>query len=434
MLHRRNVPFAVGLVFVLLVNASGTAQEKKPDEPTLPKATPEQQKRIDQLIKQLGSEGFTEREQAQQELARIGLPALESLRQAAKDPEVEVSRRAAELVARLEELLAAQKDLAPKKVHLRVQDVSVADAVAELSRLSGYPIRIGGDPAKLKERKITLDTGEVPFWQAFDQLCLKAGLTEISGGEEAGSLQVADGTPKPTPTSYAGAVRLRVVPGSVKRQDGVAEFVLELSIEPRFRQPRVLTAARIDTARDDQDRLLTGLEPPTEKAVRMRAPAALRLAEQSKSLKELSGTVLFETVLADKVLIIDKVPASVGKSVRNDEGQGLRLDGYDKRPNGDIQIRATWSKVMQRNGGAIVINQNTFNEFQPELRDANGLLFQAAVQPAQSITISNMNLSVTRTIIYRPQPGCGEPAELSLSSNRKSALRVPFSFADVPLP
>jgi hypothetical protein len=433
---RWNVTLAAVLSLAVLA-LGGLAQEKKPDAKTeepAPKPTPEQQQRIDQLIKQLGSDNFEERERAQHELLKIGLPALESLRLATKDSEFEVSRRAAELVGRLEELLTSRKDLAPKKVHLKLKDVSVADAVAELNRQSGYPIRIGGDRTKLNERKITLDTGEVPFWQAFDRLCLAGGLTEVTADPaQAGSLQVVDGTPRPTPTSYAGAVRLRVLPDSVKRKDGVAEFVVELSIEPRFRQPKVLTAARIETAHDDQDRTLTAVEPSTEKAVHTRAPAALRLGEQSKRLKDVSGTVVFETVLADKVLIIDQVPASVGKTVRNDEGQSLRLDTFNKQPNGDIQVRTTWGKTLPRNG-PIVIGPNTFNEFQPELRDDKGLLFQATIQPAQSITISNMNLTVTRTIVYRPQPGSGEAAELSLSSNRRTALRVPFSFADVPLP
>src|SRR5262249_23819057 len=102
------VLLAVGLT-IALVGIRVDAQDKdKPPakaEEAPPKPTAEQQKRIDELIKQLGADGFDEREQAQKKLEKIGPAALESLRKAAKDPEAEISRRAADLVARLEELL-----------------------------------------------------------------------------------------------------------------------------------------------------------------------------------------------------------------------------------------------------------------------------------------------------------------------------------------
>jgi len=73
----------------------------------------------------------------------------------------------------------AQVDpLSAKMVNLNLDNVAVLDAMAELSRQSGYPIQVMGDTAPLRERKITLKTGEVSFFQAFDQLCLKGGLVE----------------------------------------------------------------------------------------------------------------------------------------------------------------------------------------------------------------------------------------------------------------
>jgi hypothetical protein len=433
------VLLAVGLT-IALVGIRVDAQDKdKPPakaEEAPPKPTAEQQKRIDELIKQLGADGFDEREQAQKKLEKIGPAALESLRKAAKDPEAEISRRAADLVARLEELLKSGKQLAPKKVNLKLKDVSVVDAVAELSKQSGYPIQVGGDKAKLAQRKVTLETGETSFWAAFDQLCLKAGLVEPArdGQLAPGGLQVIDGTPTPTPTCYAGALRVRVVPDSVERKGGVAEFLLELSIEPRFRQPKVLGAARIETALDDEGRALDGLEAPSRKPSLLRAPAGLKLGDK-KALRELSGSVLFETVLADKVLAIDDVPKSVGKSVKNDEGHSLSLDSYDKKGNGDVTLRVTLTKPLPRNpGGGIVIGPDSFKDFQPELRDANGLAYQKTANPGNSISLNGVSLSISQTITYRPQPGCGDPAELSLTSDKTTALRVPFSFKNLTLP
>ncbi len=165
----------------------------------------------------------------------------------------------------------------------------------------------------------------------------------------------------------------------------------------------------------------------------MSAPAALKVGDKPKTLKELSGNVLFETVMADKVLAIDDVSKSAGKSVKNDEGATLTMNSYDKKPNGDVTIRVTLAKVFNP-VGRVVIGPDTFKEFQPELRDANGLLYQKTAVPGQSISIGGTNLSITQTINYRPQPGCGDPAELSLTSDKKTALSVPFTFKNLTLP
>ncbi len=143
-----------------------------------PKADAE---RIAQLIKQLGSESFEEREKATKDLETIGVPALDALRRAAKDGEAEVKTRADALVQKLEKQNSTAKLLAPRKVKLSFKETPLADAIAEFNKKSGYTIQLN-DPAdkKLKDRTITLDTGEVTFWEAFDKFCAKAGLVEAT--------------------------------------------------------------------------------------------------------------------------------------------------------------------------------------------------------------------------------------------------------------
>lgn len=57
---------------------------------------------IDRLIKQLGSDVFTEREAASTELAAIGEPALEQLKKADEAKDIEVRRRVRELIKAIE--------------------------------------------------------------------------------------------------------------------------------------------------------------------------------------------------------------------------------------------------------------------------------------------------------------------------------------------
>ena len=136
------------------------------------------QQRLQQLIAQLGSDSFAEREQAARELEAAGPLALDALRSALKHPDSEISGRAIHLVAVLEEQALTSKMLAGKKVRLNLKEVSILDAVSELAKQSDYRVDIAGNRPALGERKITLDTGEVTFWEALHQLCKKGGLTE----------------------------------------------------------------------------------------------------------------------------------------------------------------------------------------------------------------------------------------------------------------
>src|SRR6516164_8367992 len=69
--------------------------------------------RIAQLVKQLGSDDFADREKAAKELEQIGTPALEALRAAARGADAEVRMRAGALIGTIEKKAAVEKILAP---------------------------------------------------------------------------------------------------------------------------------------------------------------------------------------------------------------------------------------------------------------------------------------------------------------------------------
>lgn len=135
---------------------------------------------VESLIKKLGSSRFVERERAQKELESLGADALPALKKAIKEGDLEIKSRAGDMVRRLEEKLLTDNVLTPKTVQLSLKDVSVADALKELSKQSGYPIHLQGDLKSIEERKVTLETGKVSFWEAFDKLCSTAGVAEQS--------------------------------------------------------------------------------------------------------------------------------------------------------------------------------------------------------------------------------------------------------------
>ncbi len=137
-----------------------------------------QQEKIDKLIEQLGSGKFTEREKATKELTTLGLPALDALRKAAKSEDAEIRKRAEDILPKIERQAQAIRILAPKRVRLAYKDTPLTEAVADFQKKSGYVIHLHDPEGKLKERRVTLDTGETTFWHALGMLCDKAELTE----------------------------------------------------------------------------------------------------------------------------------------------------------------------------------------------------------------------------------------------------------------
>src|SRR5262249_11728540 len=143
---------------------------------------------ITRLITQLGSRRFAERETATRTLDTLGAPALPALKKASQVDDPEIARRAEELVARIEKRIEAAQLLEPKLRHLHFVDAPLAEVLAELKRQTGYPVQLGPDAGRLAGRKVTLDTGLVPFWQALNSLCRQAGVSErgtlLQGGAE----------------------------------------------------------------------------------------------------------------------------------------------------------------------------------------------------------------------------------------------------------
>jgi hypothetical protein len=246
--------------------------------------------RIARLIAQLGSADFSAREAASRELAALGPAALDVLRRAVEAEDAEIRRRAQKLLRQLEHQTAAARLLQPTHVRFVYDNVPVAEAVTDLARRTEVPFRLTGDAAALAERRLTLDTGEVPFFDALAQFLNRAGLAErgldaaaarderyeyTANDRKLTSLDftrwgaparaqrpwlLIDGKDRPLPTCQAGAVRFRALPPGtpafqVNRNDGELLLVLEAMTEPRL-QWRGVVAVRIDHAADERGRTL----------------------------------------------------------------------------------------------------------------------------------------------------------------------------------
>src|SRR5262245_2252650 len=247
---------------------------------------------VARLVAQLGSAEYAHREEAMRALDALGPAALEALRRAAKGDDAEVRLRAGALVRDIERRAEAARFLEPQRLRLVYQDTPLAAAVADFTRKTGLPLKLA--PGKVKEagRRVTLDSGEVTLWEAYDQFCRKAGLVDATpkttfsaaGGtatvstsviivngnmrvipsdilrpetpEKEEPLLLADGTPVALPTHDAGALRLVALPPDTvltvpEKEEGEVVLGLEASVEPRLRWQKAV-GLRIDRAVDDQ--------------------------------------------------------------------------------------------------------------------------------------------------------------------------------------
>src|SRR5262245_49238147 len=120
-------------------------------------------KKIARLITDLGSNQFAERDQATRVLDKLGAPALAALQEACRSQDLEVRRRAEELVRTITRRLETARLLEPKRVQLVFKDTPVSEAVEILARTTGFTIQYEGDKRPIQDRKITLDTGNTTF-------------------------------------------------------------------------------------------------------------------------------------------------------------------------------------------------------------------------------------------------------------------------------
>jgi hypothetical protein len=92
------------------------------------------QAKIEQLIQQLGSNNFRQRESASRELDALGEAALPELRKAAKNNDMEVATRAKALCEKIEARVQNHKLIAPTYVDLNFKDTPIEEAVGRVRK------------------------------------------------------------------------------------------------------------------------------------------------------------------------------------------------------------------------------------------------------------------------------------------------------------
>jgi hypothetical protein len=366
---------------------------------------------IAKLVAQLGSERFEDRKAASKALDALGPTALDALRNSLAGREEEARRRAIDLVQRIEVRLETARLTQPKLVHLVYKDTPLSEAVQDIARKTGFQIQLEGDQTKFAKRKITLDTGEIPFWQAVDRFCQKAGLMERGsaalpdnpvapvavgndflflsdslyvGPPAASPLVFVDGKPQSVPTHYAGAVRIRILPrlapSPAGGNDGTPQhqtspgipLTVEISPEPTLGLQRIL-GVRVERILDENgSELKTPLpyisDPADNSGVHLmrawsntidfdrsaqdfskRVPIRLHAPEGVKRLKEIRGFVAAEVLTPHEPLIsVEDILNAADKTVAGKDGGSMKILEVKRDDKGQIVLRVVVEKPPTR--------------------------------------------------------------------------------------
>jgi hypothetical protein len=358
---------------------------------------------------------------------------------------------------------------------------------------------IEGDLTKLNDRKVTIETPELSFWEALDQFCVKSELTPRSNprqgiamppsGRRAGrqenenKIVLMDGKPPVTPTCYAGAVRIRVVPNERNLSLGKGEtaVTLEITPEPKL-QWRSLLNVRVTKAIDDKNQtvahvtqLAAGSDDVEEviinngqRIIRMQAGAPFRAeellgevagfrssllvpvklkppADPGKVLKQFSLSLHVQVRMPlEAILTIDDVTQAAGKTHKG-KGEEVNLKQALRQDNGDVRIHlekalqpdiaAGGGNMVVRGNGIVVANASPLSGGGQDVKllDTNGEPYTIVSQQSSFRATNGMGSS-DQQYTFRPKNAGATPKKLVISGSRNATIEMPVELKDVPLP
>src|SRR5215216_5874554 len=140
---------------------------------------------VEAAVAKLAAPRYAEREKAARDLEAIGEPALKALKAAQASADEEVRARAKVLVDKIELAERSRRLLEAPKLSLMFPDYPLDTAVQEFARQSGIRVAYHPAPGVDTKRKVSLDTGPLPYWEAVHAFYKAAGLTEDVAPPEA---------------------------------------------------------------------------------------------------------------------------------------------------------------------------------------------------------------------------------------------------------
>jgi hypothetical protein len=243
-------------------------------------------------VQALSHPRYAEREKAARELEAIGERALNALREAADSKDEELRARAAAVAERIERTSRNLRLLEAPKLALKFDKTPLDKAVTEFAAKAQRRVILDKAAVKNPDRTVTLDTGNIPYWEAVEAFYRAAGLIEddepfaapppgsgsgpgprttirrSQGPGTTNSIRLIDGQPAGTvATDQAFRVRALKPSFAQNKYDEIkGEVTIHLDIDPAPGVAvREIVGIEVRKATTDDGRALTAAypDPPT---------------------------------------------------------------------------------------------------------------------------------------------------------------------------
>jgi hypothetical protein len=343
------------------------------------------------LTRKLGSGSFVERDRAAKALEQLGKTAMPALRAAVANGDLETQRRALLVIERIEDRIVLADILTPTPIRLQLGEMSVTDALLKVQSQMGLPC----GAAITKKTLAKLDTGTLPYWQAWQRFCEAAGLSESDYARSAAKLRRLASAEEQQRVMLVGnrdyrmrprfgriefdimpdvqrvkmaysadvrhSVRVRgrwlTTDRSIDAGETHAIFAFEVRPEPRL-EIAAIPSVELTKIIDVQ-----GQERPAQAASMLAAFAApqdvpylhayagevqfggllhlkaIPWPDAARSIKELHGRVRMETVSRPSILEIENVLKAAGKVARGYHAITVKVLDIDATEEGDHLLR-----------------------------------------------------------------------------------------------
>ena len=396
-------------------------------------------RRVAELIRQLGADSYLDREAATRALREIGEPARAALQRAAEHEDLEVRLRAAALFDELR-----QGDLwHPTRLTFSADNLPTSEVLRRIARETGNPVGSAGPLGRLRDVPIIVNFNNTPFWQAIDEVCRLSGnqLRPFYDRRDS-ALFVVEGSPGNQPVAYAGPVRVSIVGArrsfvedfeferGTSRLNQDVQFTLQIMWEERFRLVGYSYQLEGLEARTDTGEVLTGTSrygrnwaavPPRSRQLALSFGLSPPASDPAK-LDELSFSLRLAAVGDTRTLTLEPLTDSAVASE----------DGYDLTVEKISQSRARWDIVLRVSSPAPPADSPRLGLYD--------LAFEAFDSDGHALRFDSQNnqfagSAIRHTLRFSADAGQGPPAKLLVTYPLlRSTRELKVRFRDVPLP
>ncbi len=409
---------------------------------------PLQAPKAQQLIEQLGSKDYKEREKASKDLAAEGEAALPFLKAALLTTEgPEVQRRLEVLIDTLNSEVAFR----PSLVTIDCKNASAKAIIKSVCKQAGYTFQDGGQT----DKKITLKLANVPFWEATNTISLATSLSFTASDDDRKTISIFnDETVSPhtdvngpfrfTATNINGSrsIQLSNIPkvGRPSNQEYM-NMSVTIQAEPKLVLVGVGTVTVLKALDDTGASLVpaTEIDPGELRSGRVQVPIGYRSLTQSCNMgfnrgsRDATAIREFRAKVAVAVLIEER-PEFIIENIldaKKKKFSGLNFDLEVVDATEAMGVATIKVKLQQRE---MIANDQSWyyavNQRLVMIDDKGGKMIG-------NLTEQNQNGGVVAmTFSFAPSPGKkpGKPSKLILNEWITESREIEFKFKDIPLP